>query len=128
LKSRDLGEAVEVATMHTEIPVKVTVWIDEEVAPLVVALNGFASVVTLDSCQGHDDEGGAYVLWTYREGVGAGMEFARRLAEFLSRHPAPYLLRAEWRPDSAEPLYELSCPPDSVHALAEAVSAFRMSS
>ena len=40
--------------MHTEIPVKVTAWIDEGVAPLVEALNEFPQVVTLDSCQGGD--------------------------------------------------------------------------
>lgn len=35
---------------HHEIPVKVTAWVDEGVAPLVCVLNEFEDVMTVDSC------------------------------------------------------------------------------
>lgn len=38
--------------MHAEVPVKVNVWVDAGVAPLVAALNTFPFIRTLDSCQG----------------------------------------------------------------------------
>jgi tRNA(Phe) wybutosine-synthesizing methylase Tyw3 len=36
---------------HQEIPIKVTAWVDEGIAPLVAALNEHPAVVTLDSCR-----------------------------------------------------------------------------
>jgi hypothetical protein len=81
---------------HQEIPVKVTAWVDEGVAPLVTALNEFERVMTVDSCQG-DAAKGAYVLFSYR---GEGKE-AACVASDLGRVLAPlspeFLLQAEWR-------------------------------
>jgi hypothetical protein len=36
--------------MHSGIPVKVTEWVDEGVADLVLALNEIPGVKTLDTC------------------------------------------------------------------------------
>lgn len=107
---------------HPEIPVKVTAWVDEGVAPLVAALNQFDDVMTIDSCQGDGDKG-AYVL--FRCLSGSPLDFAAGLAAALSPHEraADYLLRAEWRPGTDEPVFELACPPDQVETVARLVSA-----
>lgn len=47
-------ELVERIPAHREIPVKVNAFVDEGIAPLVVALNEFGGVVTVDSCEGRD--------------------------------------------------------------------------
>jgi hypothetical protein len=80
---------------HPEVPIKVTAWVDEGVAPLVAALNSLDGVMTLDSCQG-DSEKGAYVLFRYRD-----------------KGPLQF--------GSLEPLLELVCPPDQVAPLAKVI-------
>jgi hypothetical protein len=106
---------------HPEVPIKVTAWVDEGVAPLVAALNSLDGVMTLDSCQG-DSEKGAYVLFRYRDK--GPLQFVADLARVLGGSCDEYLLRAEWRPgtvDSLEPLLELVCPPDQVAPLAKVI-------
>lgn len=110
-------------TTHPTVPIKVTAWVDEGIAPLVLALNELADVMTLDSCQG-DDGRGAYVLFRWQgENVA---EFISTLGNALSNQDKlDYLLRAEWRTGSAEPLLELACPAEQVPQLAGSISAFR---
>jgi hypothetical protein len=108
---------------HREVPVKVTAWVDEGVAPLVVALNDFERVLTVDSCEGGTTDG-AYVLFRVRGHAGQAAKFAAGLAEAMGER-APYLLQAEWRTGESEPLLALSCPRDSVPALVDALSAAR---
>jgi hypothetical protein len=108
---------------HREVPVKVTAWVDEGVAPLVEALNSYDQIVTLDSCEGHGDERGAYVLFACTGKDAAA--FASELGKALSGEHDNYLLRAEWRPEQDEPLLELACPSAEVAALAASVSACR---
>jgi len=106
--------------MHHEIPIKVTAWVDEGVAPLVVALNEFDGVITLDSCEG--GERGAYVLFTHRRD---SADFAARLARSLG-DSTEYLLQLEWRPSGeGDPLVALSCPRELVGGLADALNACR---
>ncbi len=109
---------------HTEIPIKVTAWVDEGVAPLVSALNDVEGVMTVGSCE-DGPKGGAYVLFHRRGDHSA--DLARDLASLLSPHggEVDYLLRAEWRPGAGEPLLELACPADQVAPLARLLSAFR---
>lgn len=107
--------------LHRTVPIKVTAWVDERIAPLVAALNRYPQVVTLDSCEGHGGEGGAYVLFTC-EGEDPA-EFASELGKALSLEPVDYLLRAEWRAEQAEPLLELACTTERIDALAAAVTA-----
>ena len=92
---------------HHEIPVKVTAWVDEGVAPLVVALNDFDRVLTVGSCEG-DEATGAYVLFRFVGDRQEATDFAAGLGEALSPHQFPYLLQAEWRPGEDEPLLALS--------------------
>ncbi len=108
---------------HREIPVKVTAWIDEGIAPLVAALNEHADVVTLDSCQGGGDEL-AYVFFAYRGDARAAVLFAADLAAALAPHEeaADYALTAEWRPGAGEPVFQLACPPDHADRLASVLS------
>ena len=112
---------------HPEVPVKVTAWIDEAVAPLVVALNDFTRVVTLDSCQGSGDTG-AYVLFRLRGDAPEASRFASDLARALSEeHALEYMLQAEWRPGGeGQPLLSLTCPQTEVASLATALNACRM--
>ena len=58
--------------MHHEVPVKVTAWVDEGIAPLVLALNELPGVQTLDSCQGGDQQGGTCLLRSSRRRQGGG--------------------------------------------------------
>lgn len=106
---------------HRTVPIKVTAWVDEGVAPLVEALNAYPHVVTLDSCEGNGE--GAYVLFTC-EGEDPA-DFAMELGKALSHEPVEYVLRSEWRTEQSEPLLELACPTNEINALAAAVTAFR---
>lgn len=51
--------------MHSEVQVKVNAFVDEGVAPLVVALNAIDGVVTLDSCEEDAGTGEASVYFRY---------------------------------------------------------------
>ena len=110
--------------VHREIPVKVTAWVDEGVAPLVAALSEFERVMTVDSCEGHGATG-AYVLFRVRGDRSEAVDFASDLAAELADAAPEYLLQAEWRPGEDEPLLALTCPADHVPRLAEALSACR---
>jgi hypothetical protein len=114
---------LEVVAVHREIPVKVTAWIDEGVAPLVLALNELEDVMTLDSCQG-DDEQGAHVFFCYRGGGRKAALFAADLAAALAPHEqaADYALEAEWRPGAEEPVFRLVCPAANIDNLARVLS------
>jgi hypothetical protein len=113
-----------VSAAHEVVPIKVTAWIDKGIAPLVVALNDFDHIVTLDSCEG-DPEKGAYVLFRLWGDSEQAARFASDLARSLDDEAPSYLLQAEWRTGDTEPLLALSCPRDSVPALAGALSAAR---
>jgi hypothetical protein len=107
-------------TVHAEIPIKVNAWVDEGVSPLVCALNDFPDLETLDSCEA--DDNGAYVLFRWR-----GKDPVRFAADLGRAIPdsTEWLLQAEWRTGSTEPLLALSCPPNSTSALADALSCAR---
>lgn len=110
---------------HAEVPIKVTAWIDEGVAPLVEALNLRENVLTVASCE-NDGPQGAYVLFQIRGSSEDATAVARSLAADLGRAPdAEYLLQAEWRPGEDEPLLALSCPPNQVRLLARLISSGR---
>jgi hypothetical protein len=110
---------------HREIPLKVTAWIDEGIAPLVAALNELDGVITLDSCQGHGDDPPAHVFFAYRGDEQDAALFVARLAAQLAPHEseADYDLIAEWRPGAAEPTFQLRCPTPQIGRLAELLSA-----
>ncbi len=110
---------------HAEVPVKLTAWIDEGIAPLVVALNELDdALLTLDSCQG-DSEHQAHVFFAHRGDARAQALFAAELATLLAPHDdaADYLLTAEWRPGRTEPVFRLALPAAQTDRLARALSA-----
>jgi hypothetical protein len=109
---------------HHEIPVKVTAWVDEGVAPLVAALNEIEDVVTLDSCQG-DHEHPASVFFSHRGDTQENALFAADLAASLGPHDeaADYTLTAEWRPGTDEPIFRLVCPAAHIEELARVLSS-----
>ena len=110
-------------SVHQEIPIKLTAWIDQGVVTLVEALDGFEDVLTVASC---DDDGiqGAYVLFRLRGTSDEATDFASGLAADLkSEEGVSYLLQSEWRPGESGPLLTLSCPPDQVPLVANLVDS-----
>ena len=107
---------------HTEVPVKVTAWVDEGVAPLVLALNELPEIVTLDSCQG-GKETDAHVFFCHRGDDREAVAFGAELGTMLAAHhdAASYLLTAEWRPGNDEPVFRLACPAAQVDELASVI-------
>jgi hypothetical protein len=114
--------------MHHEVPVKVTAWVDEGVAPLVLALNELADVQTLDSCQGSDQQP-AHVFFAHHGGAHEAVVFAADLAAVLAPHDdvADYALIAEWRPGTDQPVFRLVCPATQAGKLAEVLSSASVS-
>ena len=85
---------------HTEVRIQVNAWVDEWIAPVVEALNGFPEVVTFDSCEGDghvffDVEGGADALVAFVRELAAGLAAElesccgfRLNLEWMGSHPA----------------------------------------
>jgi hypothetical protein len=114
--------------MHREVPVKVTAWVDEAIASLVLALNELPDVQTLDSCQG-DDQRAAHVFFAYRGDAKAAAAFVANLAAALAPHDdaADYTLTAEWRPGTDQPVFRLVCPATQADELAAVLSSASVS-
>lgn len=105
---------------HREVSVKITAWVDEGIAPLVLALNEHPGVTTLDSCQGDPGERPASVFFCLRGETVAFVErLAAALVPFADR--CDYTLTAEWRAGQTEPTFRLVCPADHADLLAAAV-------
>lgn len=109
--------------MHHEIPVKVTAWVDEGVAPLVGALNAHPRVITLDSCEGGPDTP-AHVFFSFRGDGREAALFAAEIGAALAPHErdADYSLSAEWRPGADGPVLRIDCPTAHISRLARALS------
>ena len=114
---------------HREIPVKVTAWVDEGIADLVIALNEVPGVETLDSCQEGPD-GLARVTFCAHENA-ALCHTAGHLADAIDSHAwASQVNLSLWGGCDDETLVaDLVCPPSMVPALARAIrsNAGRMS-
>jgi hypothetical protein len=112
--------------LDAKVPVKATVWVDEGIAPLVLALTELENVVTLAS-----DEGGperdAHVRLGCRDGDLAGLRamIAGRLAGHAGN--VAYRLRMLRPSDGSAggPVLELACSPRQVMSLALALRASR---
>lgn len=106
--------------MHSEIPIKVTAWVDEGIVPLVAALNEFDGVITVDSCEA-DERGEAYVYFKVRGEPDATVLFAARLAHALAGNGivSEYCLRVEWIDGSDEPMAQIVTAPALVKTLAD---------
>jgi hypothetical protein len=109
--------------LHVEIPVKVNAWVDENIAPLVVALNSFHHIQTVDSCQGGEDRP-AHVMFRYVGKGGARFfyAFGKQLSEKAAK-TCSYDFRLQWLTGNEEPLAELWTEPSNVRPLATAISS-----
>jgi hypothetical protein len=109
--------------VHQEVPVKVTAWVDEGIAPLVLALNELPGVQTLDSCQGSTQRP-AHVFFAHRGDAKTAAAFAADLGAALAPHDdaADYTLTAEWRPGTDQPVFRLACPTAQADKLAAVLS------
>jgi len=92
--------------MHVEVPIRVTAWVDEGIAPLVLAMNRFEEVVTLDSCQGDEKSSlKANVFFAHRR-ASELVPFIERLSAALRKDIADggYVFRLEWSHGGDRPL------------------------
>lgn len=107
---------------HPGRRIQVNAWVDEAVAPLVEALNLRADLVTLDSCQG-DDEQDAYVMF-----VVVGSELRTVLADIthqlagLTGRGIPVRVRLDQNLTEGSEIAELIVRPDAIGEVAEALS------
>lgn len=107
--------------VHTEVPVKVTAWIDAGIAPLVKAMNELPDVVTLQSCQGRPGRS-AYVYFTTHGGTTADLvETVEHWTAGLGED-ANFLFRIEWLPGTKTPLAQLLLPPSQIETVAQRLS------
>jgi hypothetical protein len=108
---------------HREIPVQVTAWIDEGVADLVVALNAWPGVITLDSCEADYRTGRARVSFcTYDRAT--VFDVLPRLAVAVGGHGlAEHVALTPW-PDRDDDLpgADITCPSPLVSAVAKALA------
>jgi hypothetical protein len=108
-------------TVHTEVPVKVTAWVDEGVAPLVAALAAVSDdLITVESCQGSATQ--PAVVWFTSHGPSDGLiRLVQSVAEVLSsRLPSsPVVLRLEWCAGAEQPLAQLTVEHDHIGTVAD---------
>jgi hypothetical protein len=109
--------------MHREVPVKVTAWVDEGVADLVLALNEIPGLETLDSCQEDPDHGQASVMFCTHDEADLYATVGR-LAKAIGSGPRSHVsLTLRWSNDDAPAIADLRCPPERLSAVADAVRA-----
>lgn len=99
---------------HVEVPIKVTALVDEDIAPLVLALNSWEGILTVCSCQGRTDQS-AYVYFNHAKGIHSLFSVVKSLANGLSRYiPGKdeprngYTLKIEWA-EGADGDHALAC-------------------
>lgn len=111
---------------HSETPVKVNVWVDEGVAPLVEALSAWDEVVTLDSCEAGPNAL-AYVQFT-AEPPSHVVAVAECLADYLSQvDDCPAVISVEWSYGGELPMAMIACDRREVSRLSDLlVSAHKM--
>jgi hypothetical protein len=110
--------------MHNEVPVKVTAWVDEGVAPLVTALDALdPDLVTVDSCQGHNG-GSAYVSFIHRGSDAALLHLVAQVASVLSASfdAEVFKLRVEWA-GTEHPMAELQTVQQQIIPVADSIQS-----
>jgi hypothetical protein len=109
---------------HKEIPVKVNAFVDEGVAPLVLALNSIDGLVSLDSCQCDAITSQASVYFCY----GASWQDLANLVEALARALrnldlcCGYSVCLEWFGNN-DPRGHLLVRPENVATVAATISS-----
>jgi hypothetical protein len=109
---------------HREVPVRVTAWVDEGVADLVVALNAWPEVVTLDSCQADYRTGRARVSFCTYDRAQVADVLPRLAAAVRGRGLDEQVTLIPW-PDCDDDLpgADITCAPNLVSAVAEALAS-----
>jgi hypothetical protein len=110
---------------HSTINIKVNAPVDRGIAPLVLALNRFDGLLTLDSCEGYKDKP-AYVYFRYGAKPKDLTTFCYILAEKLSEHikgANGYSLRVEWDYDFSNNMAALMTERPYIHKLTAAIKA-----
>lgn len=110
---------------HTEIPIKVTAWVDEGIAPLVSAINQFPDIVTVDSCEGKRGASG-HVFFVHRGGAMALAGFVHSLSAAIGERldlNNEFSIQIEWTGGAVEPLAALYVQRDFLKPLAQTVEA-----
>jgi len=109
---------------HTEIPVRVNAWVDEGIAPLVLALNEIDGVWTLSSCE-RGILGRGYVDFTYGQDWKELAVLVDEMAGLLVAHPPPhgygYTLHLEWL-GGITPRAQVLVDPERATLLADAIT------
>ena len=111
---------------HTETRIKVNAWVDSGIAPLVVALNEFDQVETVDSCEGYDDQ--PYVYFRCRNAKET-CDFVYWLWGSLGTHldsSSDYRLSLEWM-GTEEPMARIITTRTYLDCLLTGLSAVRAS-
>jgi hypothetical protein len=113
---------------HREIPVRVTAWVDEGVADLVVALNAVPGVLTLDSCQEGPDGQARVTFCTHDQAM--LRETVRQMGAIIDGQPwRAHVTLALWAGcDDDPPVANITCRPPLVSPVARELraSAYRM--
>jgi hypothetical protein len=106
---------------HREIAVKVTAWVDEVIAPLVVALNEVPGVVTLDSCQ-EDPDGLARVTFCTHDDAAIQKTLDFLWVGVSAREWCDEIQLSLWGGcDDTAHVADLACPPGLVQALGDTI-------
>jgi len=112
---------------HKEKLIKVNAWVDIGVVPLVEALNEFSEILTLDSCEGYDNNPN---VWFRCKTEGETVEFAFRLIKALRtqlNEADAFDFKLGWV-GTGEPLIQIITPKHYLDTLVSALTAIRTSS
>lgn len=107
-----------VVARHEQVAVKVNVWVDAGIAPLVEALNTWTAVVTLDSCESGPDAL-AFVQFT-AEPIERLFTAAEQFALCLSlADVSSAVVAVEWSYGGDVPVGRLTCDPREIRRVAD---------
>lgn len=113
---------------HTEVPVKVTAWVDRGVADLVTALNQLPGLLTLDSCE-EDENGDAHVFFTARGDSSSLFSAATAISRALrDADDCQSVVAVEWWYGADTPTGRLRCRPVDVPFVAERLLSYARTS
>lgn len=112
---------------HSNQIIKINAVVDDAVVPLVQALNEMNYILTLDSCQGNDDEQ-AYVYFKIADNNEDKLPkfcqwLAKKLYEYMQTNHSNTCLRIDWTPDFSTCMAKISTEKNNVTKLSEAISA-----